>query len=163
VFAAVEKIVDDFKVRIDLTLKSIIAGAVVAFAGTAAFICGLVVLFLWVLQTYGLIYAWSTVAAVFGVIALAALIPFAAASRKRRAIALKVEARVAKAEAERIEKKNREPDWWQDPATLLTGVQLVRTLGLKRMLPVLAIGAVIAGFVMSRQSASETPDIQPAE
>jgi hypothetical protein len=155
--------IDEFRVRLDLTLKSIVAGAVVAFAGTAAFICGLVVLFLWVLQTYGLIYAWASVAAVFGVIALIALIPFVSANRRRSAIARKVEERVAKAEAERIEKKKHEPEWWQDPATLLTGVQLVRTLGLKRMLPVLAIGAVIAGFVMSRQSAGETPDIQPAE
>jgi endonuclease/exonuclease/phosphatase (EEP) superfamily protein YafD len=153
---------DEFRVRLDLTLKSIVAGAIVAFAGTAAFICGLVVLFLWVLQTYGLIYAWSSVAAAFGVIALFALIPLASASRRRRAIARAAEQRVAKAEAERIEKKN-EAEWWKDPATLLTGIQIIRTLGLKRMLPVLAIGAIIAGFVMSRQSESASPDIQPAE
>jgi MFS family permease len=155
--------IDEFRVRLDLTLKSIVAGAVVAFAGTAAFICGLVVLFLWMLQTYGLIYAWASVAAAFGVIALFALIPFVSANRRRRAIARKVEERVAKAEAERIEKKNRDPEWWQDPAMLLTGLQLVRTLGLKRILPVLAVGAVVAGFLLNRQSESETPDIQPAE
>jgi hypothetical protein len=155
--------IDEFRVRLDLTLKSIVAGAIVAFAGMAAFICSLVVLFLWMLQTYGLIYAWSSVAAVFAVIALFALIPLLSASRKRRAIARKVEERVAKAEAERIEKKNKAPEWWQDPATLLTGLQLVRTLGLKRMLPVLAVGAVVAGFLLSRQSETETPDIQPAE
>jgi hypothetical protein len=153
--------IDEFRVRLDLTLKSIVAGAVVAFAGTAAFICGLVVLFLWMLQTYGLIYAWASVTAVFGVIALIALIPFVSANRRRSAIARKVEARVAKAEAERAEKKA--PDWWQDPAMLLTGLQLARTIGFKRLLPVFAIGAVAAGYLLSRQSQPDTPDIQPAE
>ncbi len=152
---------DEFRVRLDLTLKSIVAGAIVAFAGMAAFICGVVVLFLWMLQTYGLLYAWGSVAAAFGTIALLALIPLLAAGSKRRAIARKVEARVAKAEAEQAEKKT--PDWWQDPAMLLTGFQLARTIGFKRLLPVLAIGAVAAGYILSRQNQTETPDIQPAE
>jgi MFS family permease len=158
-----DRLIDDFKVRLDLTLRSLVAGAVVAFAGTAAFICGLVVLFLWVLQVHGLIYAWASVAAVFGVITLVALVPLVAASRRRRAIARRVEERVAKAEAERIERKNREPEWWQDPATLLTGVQIIRTIGLRRLLPLLAVGAVAAGFLISRQSETDAPDIQPAE
>jgi len=64
---------DEFKVSFNLTLKAMIAGAIFAFAGMAAFICGLVVLFLWTLQTYGLMYAWGSVAAVFGVVALFAL------------------------------------------------------------------------------------------
>lgn len=152
---------DEFRVRLDLTLKSIVAGAIVAFAGMAAFICGVVVLFLWVLQTYGLLYAWCSVAAAFGAIALIALIPFISANSKRRALARKAEARVAKAEAERAEKKT--PDWWQDPAMLLTGLQLARTIGFKRLLPVLAIGAVAAGYLLSRQSETDTADIQPAE
>jgi MFS family permease len=158
-----DRLIDDFKVRLDLTLKSLVAGAVVAFAGMAAFICGLVVLFLWVLQAYGLIYAWASVAAVFGAITLVALVPLVTASRRRRAIARRVEERVAKAEAERIERKNREPEWWQDPATLLTGVQIIRTIGLRRLLPILAVGAVAAGFLISRQSEADAPDIQPAE
>lgn len=154
-------LIDDFKVRLDLTLKAVVAGAIFAFAGMAAFICGLVILFMWTMQTYGVMQAWGAIAAVFGVIALFALIPLLSSSRKRRALAVLAEQRAAKAEAE----KKRQPDWWQDPAMLLTGLQIARTVGLKRMLPVLAIGAVAAGYFMSRQTDAEdaAADVQPAE
>ncbi len=153
-------LIDEFKVRLDLTLKAMIAGAIFAFAGVAAFASALVVLFLWTMQTYGVMHAWGAVAAVFGTIALIALIPLLASGRKRRALARAAEQRIAKAEAE----KEQKPDWWQDPAMLLTGLQIVRTLGVRRLLPILALGAVVAGFAMSRQPSDETETgIQPAE
>lgn len=152
---------DELKVSFHLTLKAMIAGAIFAFAGMAAFICGLVVLFLWTLQTYGLMYAWGVIAAVFGVVALFALIPLLASSRKRAALQRAAEMRLAKAEAE----KSKDPEWWQNPAALLTGIQIARTVGIKGLLPILAIGAVAAGYFLSRQSGEETgaADIQPAE
>jgi hypothetical protein len=151
---------DEFKVSLNLTLKAMVAGAIFAFAGMAAFICGLVVLFLWTLQTYGLMYAWSAVAGVFGVVALGALIPLVASSRKRRALARAAEQRVAKAEAE----KSKDPEWWQNPAALLTGIQIVRTLGIRGTLPILAVAAVAAGYFLSRQSSGESDaTMEPAE
>ncbi len=47
---------------------------------------------------------------------------------------------------------------------LFTGLQIARTIGLRRLLPILAVGAVIAGVAMSRQPADtgET-SVQPAE
>jgi hypothetical protein len=151
---------DEFKVSLNLTLKAMVAGAIFAFAGMAAFLCGLVVLFLWTLQTYGLMYAWSAVAGVFGVVALGALIPLVASSRKRRALARAAEQRVAKAEAE----KSKDPEWWQNPAALLTGIQIVRTLGIRGTLPILAIAAVAAGYFLSRQSSGESDaTMEPAE
>jgi hypothetical protein len=151
---------DEFKVSLNLTLKAMVAGAIFAFAGMAAFICGLVVLFLWTLQTYGLMYAWSAVAGVFGVVALGALIPLVASSRKRRALARAAEQRVAKAEAE----KSKDPEWWQNPAALLTGIQIVRTLGIRGTLPILAVAAVAAGYFLSRQSGGESDaTMEPAE
>jgi Na+/melibiose symporter-like transporter len=151
---------DEFKVRLDLTLKAMIAGAIFAFAGMAAFVCGVVVLFLWVMQNYGVMQAWGVVAGVFGAIALLALIPFVASSRKRRALAWAVEQRLAKAEAE----KSKDPEWWQNPAALLTGIQIVRSLGIRGSLPILALAAVAAGYFLSRQAGDETGvDIQPAE
>lgn len=153
-------LIDDFKLRLDLTLKAMVAGAIFAFAGMAAFICGVVVLFLWVLQTYGVMQAWGVVAGLFGVIALLALIPLLSSGRRRRALARAAEQRAAQAEAE----KNRKPDWWQDPAMMLTGLQLARTIGIKRLLPVLAIGAVIAGVAISRQAGEDVESgVQPAE
>jgi len=153
--------IDDFKVRLDLTLKAMIAGAIVGFAGIAAFICGIVVLFLWVMQTYGTLQAWGAVTALFGVIALFALIALLSSGRKRRELALLAEQRAAKAEAER---KKNEPEWWQNPAMLLTGLQIARTLGIKGLVPIVAVGAVAAGYFLTRQSA-EGPEskIPPAE
>jgi uncharacterized membrane protein YqjE len=151
---------DEFKVSLNLTLKAMIAGAIFAFAGMAAFICGLVVLFLWMLQTYGVMYAWGAVAGVFGVVALLALIPLLASSRKRAALQRAAEQRLAKAEAE----KNKDPEWWQNPAALLTGIQIVRTLGMRGTLPILALAAVAAGYFLSRQSSDETgATMEPAE
>jgi Na+/melibiose symporter-like transporter len=151
---------DELKVSLNLTLKAMIAGAIFAFAGMAAFVSALVVLFLWTLQTYGLMQAWAVVAAVFGIIALLALIPLVASSRKRRALQEAAEARLAKAQAER----SKEPEWWQNPATLLTGIQVVRTLGVRGALPLLAVAAVAAGFFLSRQPAEDAPpSMEPAE
>ena len=151
---------DELKVSLNLTLKAMVAGAIFAFAGMAAFICGLAVLFLWTLQTYGLMYAWGTIAAVFGVVALFALIPLLASSRKRAALQRAAEMRLAKAEAE----KSKDPEWWQNPAALLTGIQIARTLGIKGLLPILAIAAVGAGYFMSRQSGDEAETaMEPAE
>jgi uncharacterized membrane protein YqjE len=151
---------DELKVSFNLTLKAMIAGAIFAFAGMAAFVCGLVVLFLWTLQTYGLMYAWGAVAAVFGFVALLALIPLLASSRKRAALQRAAEVRLARAEAE----KSKEPEWWQNPAALLTGIQIVRTLGLRGTLPILAVAAVAAGFFLSRQSPDDgNGTMEPAE
>lgn len=152
-------LIDEFKVRLDLTLKAVVAGAIFAFAGMAAFICGLVILFLWTQQTYGVMQAWGAVAAVFGAVALIALIPLLSSGRKRRALARAAERRVAEAEADR----NRKPDWWQDPAMMLTGLQIARTIGIRRLLPILAIGAVVAGVAISRQAGDADTGVQPAE
>lgn len=153
-------LIDDFKVRLDLTLRAMVAGAIFAFAGMAAFICGVAVLFLWVLQTYGVLQAWGVVAGLFAAIAVIALIPLLSSGRQRRALARAAELRAAQAEAE----KSRKPDWWQDPAMMLTGLQLARTIGIKRLLPILAIGAVVAGVALSRHTAEDTASgVQPAE
>lgn len=152
-------LIDEFKVRLDLTLKAVVAGAIFAFAGMSAFICGLVILFLWTQQTYGVMQAWGAVAGVFGAVALIALIPLLSSGRKRRALARAAERRVAEAEADR----NRKPDWWQDPAMMLTGLQIARTIGIRRLLPILAIGAVVAGVAISRQAGGADTGVQPAE
>ncbi len=153
-------LIDDFKVRLDLTLKAMIAGAIFAAAGIAAFVCGLVILFLWTLETYGTLYAWGAVAGVFGTVALLALIPLLSTGSRRRALARAAERRAAEAEAE----GSRNPEWWQDPAMLLTGVQIARAVGLRKLLPLLAVGAVVAGVAFARQPAQDDDtSLQAAE
>jgi len=158
-------LIDDFKLRLDLALRAMIAGAIVAFAGVAAFACLLGALFVWTLQTYGAVQAWALLGTVFLVIALLALVPLLSSGRRRRALMKEAEARAAKAEAE---KNNAQASWWQDPAMFLTGLQIVRMIGIKKLLPVLAVGAVIAGVALSRQgsedaAAGEMPEMHPAE
>ena len=150
-------LIDDLKLRLDLTMRAVVAGATFAFAGMAAFMCGLVILFLWTMQNYGVLEAWGAVATLFGVLALVALVPLLTSGRKRRALARAAARRAAEAE-------RAKPEWWQDPAMMLTGLQIARTIGIKRLLPILAIGAVVAGVAISRQSGSDTePGVQPAE
>lgn len=144
-------LIDDFKVSLQLTLRAMIAGVIFAAAGVAAFACGLVILFLWTLETYGALYAWGAIAGVFGGLALAALIPLLSTRSRRRTLARAAERRAAEAEAGR----SRNPEWWQDPAMLLTGVQVVRAVGLRRLLPLLAVGAVVAGVALARQPAQD--------
>lgn len=158
-------LIDDFKLRLDLTLRAMIAGAIVASAGVAAFACLLAALFVWTLQTYGAIHAWAALGSAFLLIALLGLIPLLSSGRRRRALLREAEARAVKAEAE---KKNTQASWWQDPAMLVTGLQIVRMIGIKKLLPVLAVGAVIAGVALSRQgsedaAAGEMPEMHPAE
>lgn len=152
--------IDDFKTRIDLTLKAVVAGAIAAFAAVTAFWCAIVVLFLYVMQTFGTLQAWATIGGVFLLLAILAAIPLLGVARRQREIKHKEILRKA---AE--QKKEREKDWWQDPAMLLTGVQIARGLGIKRMLPVLAIVAVAGGYLFSKFNADteETPTVEPAE
>lgn len=158
-------IADEARTRLDITMKAVIAGAIAAFAGVAAFACLLGAFFIWVLQTYSALYAWAAVGGVFAFITLIALISLSTTGRRRRAMARATERRVTEAERQKIKDEGNQA-WWQDPTLLITGVQIVRTLGIRRMLPILAVGAIVAGFAMSRQDTSvqnETPEMQPAE
>ncbi len=153
-------LIDDFRVNLELTLKAMIAGVIFAAAGVAAFACGLVILFLWTLETYGVIYAWGAIACAFGAIALLALISLLSSGHRRRMLSRAAARRAAEAEAER----KRHPEWWQDPTILLTGLQVVRTICFRRLLPILALGAVVAGVAISRQPGEEAESgVQPAE
>jgi len=44
-----------------------------------------------------------------------------------------------------------------DPAALAIGLQLVRLVGVKRMVPLLAIGGVALGLLASQRSRRESP------
>jgi hypothetical protein len=46
--------------------------------------------------------------------------------------------------------------WWLDPAVLTMGLQLGRSIGARRLIPVLLVGALGAGWIMSRSPATET-------
>jgi hypothetical protein len=49
-----------------------------------------------------------------------------------------------------------------DPMLLAAGLQVVRAIGVKRLIPILAVGGLALGFLMSRGAANEEAEA-PAE
>jgi hypothetical protein len=50
-----------------------------------------------------------------------------------------------------------------DPALLVTGLQVVRAIGVKRLIPLLAVGGLALGVLASRTAARPDTDRAPAE
>ncbi len=154
--------IDDVKAKLDSTLRSVVFGAVAAAALGAAAVCGAVVLFIWVSQTYGTMEAWGAMAALFAGIALIAMISLSASKSNARRRML-VERAVAAEESAKSPNFMQDPSaLLKDPAMLLTGLQIVRIIGVRRLLPLLLVGGVAAGFLLSRNDRNEVPDDFPA-
>ena len=47
-----------------------------------------------------------------------------------------------------------------DPMLVAAGIQVIRAIGIKKLIPILAVGGLALGFLASRNS---TPDEAPAE
>ena len=50
-----------------------------------------------------------------------------------------------------------------DPMLLATGLQIARAIGVKRLLPILAIGGVALGILVSRAGVADEVSAEPAE
>ena len=139
------RIVDDFKQSTGnvVHLTSLALAAALALFITTAFLCAAA--FMFVLDKYGPIEACLAGAAVFLVVAL-----LAAGSYMVRKHRIKVRAeQEAKAAAHSL---------LADPAMVAIGIQLVRAVGIKRLIPVLAIGGVALGLLAARgQAQAEEP------
>ncbi len=142
-----QRFIDDVKASTGLAvrLSSLAAIAAVALFIALSFLCAAA--FIVVMDVYGLVKACLAGAAVF---VLAALIVIAIyAVQKRRA-----EARAA----ERT--KSAAHALLADPAMIATGIQIVRAVGVKRLLPILAVGGLALGLLAGRSHAG---DQTPAE
>ena len=129
-----------------LRLTSLAAAAAVALFITTAFLCAAA--FVLVLQNYGPVQACFTGAAIFFVVTLIAAGSYLV--RKKR-----IQAR-AEAAA-----KSAAHSMLADPMVVAAGLQIVRAIGVKRLIPILAIGGLALGFLASRGAASSTE--APAE
>jgi hypothetical protein len=141
------RIADDFKESTGNALRLTSLAAAVALAAfiTISFLCAAA--FVYVLQTYGLIEACLTGAGIFLFVALiAAALYFA---RKKRARARAAEAT-----------KSALHTALADPMLVATGIQLVRAIGLKRLIPILAVGGLALGLLAGRNAST---DEAPAE
>jgi|SRR5665213_1974844 hypothetical protein len=141
------RMIDDFKNSTGRALRqtSLAAAAALALGVTISFLCAAA--FVYVLQQYGLIEACLTGAGVFFVVTLIAIGCYMV--RKRQ-----VKARAAETAKSTLQTA------LADPMLVATGIQIVRAIGVKRLIPLLAVGGLALGFLASRAPSS---DEAPAE
>ena len=141
------RMIDDFKDSTGraLRLTSLAAVMALALGVTISFLCAAA--FVYVLQRYGLIEACLTGAGVFLVVTLIAAGSYVVRKRQVKASA----AETAKSGLQSA---------LADPMLVATGIQIVRAIGVKRLIPLLAVGGLALGFLASRAPSS---DEAPAE
>jgi hypothetical protein len=142
-----QRMIDDFKASTGsaLRLTSLAAAIALALFITISFLCAAA--FVYVLQNYGLIQACLTGAGVFLVVAAVV------------AIAYVVRSKQVKARAKETEKSALQTAL-ADPMLVATGIQLVRAIGIKKLIPILAVGGLALGLLASRNTQH---DEAPAE
>jgi hypothetical protein len=143
-----QRMIDDIKDSTGNALRMTylaIAAAVALFV-TTSFLCAAA--FVAVLQNYGLIQACLAGAGVFFVVTLIAAGSYM--ERKRR-----VKVRVAETA------KSAMHTALADPMLVAAGIQIVRAIGIKRLVPILAIGGVALGLLAA--SRRDATDQAPAE
>ena len=154
------RVIDDLKESTGIAVRqtSLVAAAAFALLVTISFLCA--ALFVFMLQKYGPVEACLAGAGVFLAVTL-----IAAACYMVRRNQLRVRAEQAAREAAREaarSAKSAASSMLADPMLLAAGLQVVRAIGVKKLIPLLAIGGLALGFMMSR-GASETGDEAEAE
>jgi hypothetical protein len=146
------RMIDDFKNSTGRALRLTSLAAAAAFATfiTAAFLCAAA--FVFVLQRYGLIEACLAGAGVFFVVALIAAGGYLVQQRQRQA-----KARAAQATKSTFQAA------LADPMVVAAGLQVVRSIGIKKLIPILAVGGLALGFLASRNASSDEANEAPAE
>ncbi|TKT70685.1 hypothetical protein YH63_004250 [Afipia massiliensis] len=142
-----QKFMDDFRESTGsaLRLTSLAIAVAVLLFITTSFLCAAA--FVFVLQKYGLLQACLAGAGVFFVATMLAAVSYIV--RKRQIRKRPVEAAKSTMQAA-----------LSDPMVLAAGLQIVRTIGLKRIIPIVAIGGVALGLMASRR---QTADDEPEE
>jgi len=144
-----QRLIDDFKdsTGTALRLTSLAAAAAFALLVTTSFLCAAA--FMFVLEKYGPVYACLTGAGIFFVVTMIAAISYM----------------VRKKQIERHVKetaKSAAQTMLADPMLVAAGLQIVRAIGVKKLIPILAVGGLALGFLASRGQ-SQVGGEQPAE
>lgn len=143
-----QRMIDDLKDSTGraVRLTSLAAAAGLALFITISFLCAAA--FLFVLERYGPIEACLAGAGLFFIVTLTAAGGYMARKNK-------VKAR-AKANA-----KSAVQSALADPMLVAAGIQVIRAIGIKKLIPILALGGLALGMLASRNSSSS--DEAPAE
>jgi formate hydrogenlyase subunit 3/multisubunit Na+/H+ antiporter MnhD subunit len=132
---------DDIKEKIDALMKLAVAGAIAAAAAVVAFFCFAISLFLWVQQNYGTLDAWLALGGLFLLLAIVCGIVMLSLRRRKPV--------KRRSDAKPREQPSAISRLMQEPAVLLTGLQLARMLGPRVIVPVVLLAAVAGGFLIS--------------
>ena len=138
------RMIDDIKDSAGMAIRvtSLAAAIALAFLVTIAFLCAAA--FVYVLQNYGPVEACLTGAGIFFVIALIGIGVYVVRKNHARQ-EVKETAKSALHTA------------LADPVMIATALQVVRAIGVKKLVPILAVGGLALGLLASRPSSSEAP------
>jgi hypothetical protein len=143
------RMIDDFKdsTGTALRLTSLAAAAAFALLVTTSFLCAAA--FVFVLEKSGLVQACLAGAGVFFIVTV-----IAAGCYMLRKNQVKREVRAREAEAA----KSAVHTALADPMLVAAGIQVIRAVGIKKLIPILAVGGLALGLLAGRNAqASETP------
>jgi vacuolar-type H+-ATPase subunit I/STV1 len=144
-----QRYIDDLKHSTGASLRMTSLVAIAGFAGFIALCFACAAIFIAVLQQHGAIAACLTIAGIFVVIAGIFALGYAQKqkrARERAAAAARAAARAA-ASAPLI-----------DPMMVATGIQIARAVGLKKLVPLLALVGVAVGYMANRSANSAEND-----
>ena len=145
-----QRVIDDFKdsTGTALRLTSLAAAVALALFVTTSFLCAAA--FVFVFQRYGLVEACLTGAGIFFVVTLIAAGCYMV--RKKQ-----VKARAAETAKSAVQTA------LADPMLVAAGIQVIRAIGVKKLIPILALGGLALGLMASRSASSDQTDEAPAE
>jgi predicted transporter len=138
------RMIDDIKdsTGVAIRMTSLAAAIALAFLVTIAFLCAAA--FVYVLQNYGPIQACLTGAGIFLAIALIGIVVYTV--RKRQ----------ARQEAKETAKSALHTAL-ADPVMMATALQVIRAIGIKKLVPILAVGGLALGLLANRPASHEAP------
>jgi hypothetical protein len=138
----IQRWIDDFKSETStvVRLSALAAAAGVALAIATGFLCA--ALFILIYRDHGAIMACLAGAALFFVVTLISAACYWAIKRSRR--------KAAEAEAAKAAARSTAKTLLNDPATLAIALQVTRMIGVKRLLPLLAIGGLAFGIYAAK-------------
>jgi hypothetical protein len=140
----VNNLLRDLASRFDRTLKSMVYAAAAAAAGVAALFFFSLAAFLLLQQNYGTMRASLVMGVAYAVLALIATAVVLALGRKPTPAP--------------PAPPPRAPAWWQDPIVITSALQVARSLGPRSLITLAAVGAFVAGILLTSPKDKPPPD-----
>jgi hypothetical protein len=138
------RMIDDLKesTGVAVRMTSLAAAIALAFLVTISFLCAAA--FIYVLQNHGLIEACLTGAGIFFLVALIGIAVYAVRKRQMRRQAAETT-------------KSAMHAAFADQMVVAAGLQVIRAIGVKRLVPLLAVGGLALGLLAGRAPSNQAP------